>query len=141
MMKEKKIFQPLSSNNVFQIYESLLKYELIAFPLTAEAKSKVESLVSTITGNYFGKEIYETTEEKVVAYLYFLIKDHPFTDGNKRTATLSFAILCDLNHLTVYPEYILDSLAIYIEKIKTIDHHSVIKTLSDLLFAPNQTTQ
>ena len=34
----------------------------------------------------FGEPLYRTREEKAANLLYFLVKDHPFTDGNKRTA-------------------------------------------------------
>jgi prophage maintenance system killer protein len=105
--------------------------------LTAEAEKKVDSLVASINGTYFGVESYTTIGEKIVAYLYFLIKDHPFTDGNKRTATLTFSVLCELNSLV--PDYHglgLDSLAVFIEKIQEDDYRHVIHLLASLLFGP-----
>ena len=108
---------------------------MLSFPLTDEGKARVEAIVATITNSYFGKEIYVTAEEKVVAYIYFLIKDHPFTDGNKRTSCLVFEALCDLNDLK--PNYSiasLDAIAVFIEKIQEQDHQAVIKSLADLLF-------
>jgi prophage maintenance system killer protein len=134
-MKEKKIFLPLSSKHVCQIYELLLEHKYVSFPVTGDGTNKIESLVSSITSIYFDQEIYTTAEEKAVAYLYFLIKDHPFTDGNKRTACLTFEVLCELNELEPnYKEYSLDVMAIYIEKIQEPDHQSVIKMLSEVLF-------
>ena len=38
----------------------------------------------------FGEPLYRTREEKSANLLYFLIKDHPFTDGNKRIGSLLF---------------------------------------------------
>jgi len=35
-------------------------------------------------------ELLPTTEEKVVNLLYYIIKDHPFVDGNKRIETYIF---------------------------------------------------
>jgi|SRR3989344_4400820 len=135
MMQEKKSFQPLTSNDVCQIYELLNKQGLVSFPITEIARNKVDSLVSSITGSYFGHEIYSSVEEKAVAYLYFLIKDHPFTDGNKRTASLTFSTLCELNGLNPYYEEIgLDELAVFIEKIQGSEHHEAIKMLADSLF-------
>ena len=136
MTKAKKIFQPLSSNEVCQVYESLLNRKLVSFPLTEEGRNKVESLVVNITNIYFGKEIYETNEQKAVAYLYFLIKDHPFTDGNKRTAILTFEVLCYMNGLqAIYTYHELESIPIFIEKIKEEDHQNVIRKLATLIFA------
>lgn len=71
----------------------------------------------------------------MIAYLYFLIKDHPFTDGNKRTASLVFLTLCDINALFPrYGDFSLDELAVFIEKAKEVDHQKVIKELAKSIF-------
>lgn len=135
MMKERKIFQPLSSKDVCQVYESLLKNNEVVFPLTKEARHKVESIVANITSFYFGEEIYKTAEQKALAYLYFLIKDHPFTDGNKRTAVLVFIILCEINDLKEpYRQFDLDSLAVLLQKPMGIGHHEVIQIVAEEIF-------
>jgi prophage maintenance system killer protein len=96
---------------------------------------KTESLVATITTAYFGEEIYKTQQEKALAYLYFLIKDHPFVDGNKRTACLVFEVICEINNLeTDYSVFKLDEIAIFIEKINEPNHHQVIALLSGVMF-------
>ena len=134
-MKEKKIFQPLTSKNVCLIYALLRKRNLVSFDITQDARNRIEALVSNITNVYFGREIYTSFEEKAVAYLFFIIKNHPFVDGNKRTATLVFEVVCYMNNLNPdYSVYNLDALAIFIEKIQEKDHQRVIKQLSDLLF-------
>lgn len=38
----------------------------------------------------FGAPLYPTREERAAQLLYFLVKDHPFTDGNKRIGALLF---------------------------------------------------
>lgn len=119
-------------------YELLYARGLVSFPITASAKDKIDSLVATITGSYFGHEIYASFEEKAVAYLYFLIKDHPFTDGNKRIACLVFEVVCEINNLS--PKFgndnpWLDELAVFIEKIKETDHHLIIHFIAAMLFS------
>ena len=37
-----------------------------------------------------GKELYLTAEEKAAHLFYFIIKDHPFVDGNKRSGAYVF---------------------------------------------------
>lgn len=72
-----------------------------------------------------------------MAYLYFLVKDHPFTDGNKRTASLVFASLCLTNNLNPglgNGNPTLDELVVFIEKIQTEDHHAVIKEIAQMVF-------
>ncbi len=135
MTKEKRTYQPIASKNICQAYELLLDKRLVSFPLTQEGRSKVEAIVANINNSYFGTEIYKTIEEKTVAYLYFLIKDHPFTDGNKRTASLIFEVVCDINELVPnFNNFKLDQLAVFIEKIKDDNHQGIIKSIAEILF-------
>jgi prophage maintenance system killer protein len=50
--------------------------------------------VSGILGNVFqsfgGKDLYPSHEEKAAHLLYFVIKNHPYSDGNKRHGAFSF---------------------------------------------------
>ena len=137
MMPERKIFQPVPPKSVCQAYELLHRKGFVSFPLTGSAEGKVSAIVATITESYFGKEIYETAEEKAVAYLYLLVKDHPFIDGNKRTASLVFSMVCDINGL--FPRFgngypTLDELAVFIEKVQEQDHQKVIRLIAKVLF-------
>jgi len=135
MISAKKIFQLVPSKNVCQIYELLHRGNFVSFPLTNEGRQRVDALVSNINGAYFGKVAYPSLEEKAVAYLYFLIKDHPFIDGNKRTASITFEVVCELNGIQPdYGDFGLDALAIFIEKIKEKDPRTVILVLSEMLF-------
>jgi prophage maintenance system killer protein len=70
-----------------------------------------------------------------VAYLYFLIKDHPFVDGNKRIACLSFFVICELNNLAPdYKNFLIDELAVLIERHKSKKHQEVIYRIKSILF-------
>ncbi len=134
----KRTFQLVPPKSVCLVYELLHKEGLVSFPLTVSAQQIVESIVVNITGAHYGAPNYATIEEKAVAYIYFLIKDHPFTDGNKRTACLVFSVVCEVNALS--PNFggdnpTLDELAVFIEKIQEDDHQSVIRQIANLLFA------
>ena len=41
----------------------------------------------------FGEDAYPTIEEKAAHLLYFIIKNHPFNDGNKRSGAFAFVWL------------------------------------------------
>jgi len=139
MMKEKKLFRQLTSREICQIYELLRSEGLLAFQLNENASQVTEAIVANINGHYFGKENYSTHEERAVAYFYFLIKDHPFVDGNKRTATLVFQITCELNDLVPhFKDFGLDELAVAIEEIKPKNHQVFIRDLAELLFKNDQ---
>ena len=53
-----------------------------------------EGVVAGIVGNvmqsFDGKDLYPTIEEKAAHLLYFMVKNHPFTDGNKRSGAYAF---------------------------------------------------
>ena len=40
--------------------------------------------------SFGGKAVYPTVEEKAAHLLYFMVKNHPFTDGNKRSGAFAF---------------------------------------------------
>ena len=45
----------------------------------------------------FGKPAYPSIEEKAAHLLYFVIKNHPFVDGNKRSAAFLFVDFLNKN--------------------------------------------
>ena len=51
---------------------------------------KVEGIIAAVYQNVFGGDVYPSLEEKAANLLYFMIKDHPFTDGCKRIAASLF---------------------------------------------------
>lgn len=55
-----------------------------------EREEGLRRIFSTLEQSFFGVDAYSTVEEKAAALLYFVVKDHPFQDGNKRIATLLF---------------------------------------------------
>lgn len=46
--------------------------------------------LGSIAQTALGEPLYPTREERAAHLLYFLVKDHPFTDGNKRIGSLLF---------------------------------------------------
>lgn len=40
----------------------------------------------------FGEPLYKTREERAAHLLYFVIKNHPFSDGNKRSGAFLFLL-------------------------------------------------
>jgi prophage maintenance system killer protein/prophage antirepressor-like protein len=50
----------------------------------------IEGIVGNVMQSFGGKEVYQTLEEKAAHLLYFMVKNHPFTDGNKRSGAFAF---------------------------------------------------
>lgn len=57
-----------------------------------EVGNKFVGLLGNINQTFNGKELYPSLEEKAAHLLYFIIKDHPFADGNKRIGSLVFML-------------------------------------------------
>lgn len=57
-----------------------------------EREGGFDSILNNIDQTFDGESLYKTPEEKAAHLLYFVIKDHPFTDGNKRIGSLMFLL-------------------------------------------------
>jgi death-on-curing family protein len=55
-----------------------------------EQQNKLEGIIKNIYQTFGGKSLYPTIEDKAANLLYFIIKDHPFIDGNKRIGAMLF---------------------------------------------------
>ena len=69
-------------------------------------KEALEGIVGNIMQTFGGQALYPTVEGKAAHLLYFIIKNHPFVDGNKRSGAFAFvwflerAKVLDKNRLT-----------------------------------------
>ena len=78
-----------------------LKTNLIAKGEASElfAQEKMPGAFSGILGNVFqsvfGEDVYPSIEQKAAHLLYFIVKNHPFTDGNKRSGAFAFIWLLE----------------------------------------------
>ena len=50
------------------------------------------SILGNIEQTMFGEALYKTREERAAHLLYFVIKNHPFSDGNKRSGAFLFLL-------------------------------------------------
>jgi prophage maintenance system killer protein len=54
------------------------------------ARGGVEGIVGNVMQSLGGKPVYGSVEEKAAHLLYFMVKNHPFSDGNKRSGAFAF---------------------------------------------------
>lgn len=59
----------------------------------------LDRIIGSVNQTYGGKDVYKTVEEKAAHLLYFVIKDHPLIDGNKRSGSLLFIHYLAMNGL------------------------------------------
>ena len=89
----------LTYEHCLQIIKELRK-ELVAKKeagdlFGSERDGSFEGIIRGLYQTFGGKELYPWIEDKASHLLYFIIKDHPFSDGNKRSAAFLFVYFLD----------------------------------------------
>jgi prophage maintenance system killer protein len=64
-----------------------------------EKDESFKSSIATIYQSFGGNELYPSAEEKAANLLYFIVKNHSFSDGNKRIAAFLFVWFLEKNDL------------------------------------------
>ena len=64
----------------------------------------LESAVAAPQASFGGKSPYRDIPEVAAAYLFYLCKNHPFIDGNKRTALGACLVFLRLNDFEPQPD-------------------------------------
>jgi prophage maintenance system killer protein len=70
--------------------ELVRKKEATAIFAQERKEGSIEGIVGNVMQSFGGKSVYTTVEEKAAHLLYFMVKNHPYTDGNKRSAAFAF---------------------------------------------------
>ncbi|GAB4157735.1 MAG: RhuM family protein [Candidatus Dojkabacteria bacterium] len=79
---------------------NVLREELNAGPLFGQdIKGGLQSALNSIEQSIGGQVLYGSVESKAANLLYLIIKNHPFTDGNKRIGSFAFVRYLDVNGL------------------------------------------
>lgn len=99
-----------------------------------------EGSLTAIFQSFDGKELYPSVPEKAANLLYFIIKDHPFYDGNKRIGALLFILFLTMNdcHLTANGEtkisdQALTAIALLIAESKPKEKELIVSLVCKLL--------
>jgi prophage maintenance system killer protein len=76
---------------IFDLKKELMKNGEATDIFAQERSSgSVAGIVGNVMQSFGGKPLYETVEEKAAHLLYFMVKNHPFVDGNKRSGAFAF---------------------------------------------------
>lgn len=76
---------------IFELKNELVKkIEATDIFATEREVGNIKGIVGNIMQTFGGKDVYETLEEKAAHLLYFMVKNHPFIDGNKRSGAFAF---------------------------------------------------
>lgn len=99
-----------------------------------EREHGLESILGNIEQTFGGELLYKTVEERAANLLYFIIKDHPFSDGNKRIGCLMFLLYLRLQHFNIkLNENGLVALALLIAESNPVQKDLMVRLIVNLL--------
>ena len=95
------------------------------------------AILGAIEQTMFGESLYRTREEKAAHLLYFVVKDHPFTDGNKRIGSLLFLLYLKQEDVThpLNPQA-LTALTLLIAESAPSNKNLMVRLIVNLLVEP-----
>jgi prophage maintenance system killer protein len=105
-----------------------------------EVGNKLEAILGNVRQSLHGREIYPSIEEKAAHLFYFLIKDHPFVDGNKRIGALLLLLFLIENRCLynkrgdrVINDSALTALALLVAESKPEQKDTMVKLVTNLI--------
>ena len=105
-----------------------------------EKDDSFKSSISTIYQTFGGEDLYPSIEEKGANLLYFITKNHSFSDGNKRIAAFLFiyfleknGILYDSNRNKRIADNTLVALTLMIAVSKPDEKDTMVKVIVNLI--------
>ncbi len=87
-----------SQNAIAQLKNRLLAQKEASDLFGIERHKGLDQIVSGLYQTFSRKQLYPSVEDKAAHLLYFIIKDHPFSDGNKRIASFLFIVFLARNN-------------------------------------------
>jgi death-on-curing family protein len=105
-----------------------------------EKDNSFESTIKNLYQTYAGKELYQTIQDKASHLLYLMIKNHSFTDGNKRIGSFLFVYFLDKTN-SLYKtsgekkinDNALTALALLVAESNPKDKDILVKMIKNLL--------
>lgn len=110
-----------------------------------EKDESFKSSIGQIYQTFDGQELYPSVEEKAAMLLYLVVKNHSFSDGNKRIAAMLFLWFLNNNHV-LYAEdghkriadNTLVALTLMIAESRTEEKDVMVKVVVNLINKDNQ---
>ena len=108
-----------------------------------ERGDALAALLGTLEQTVFGEAAYPTLESKAAHLLYFIIKNHPFADGNKRSGALLFVDFLARNGRLlragepIFNDAGLAALALLVAQSDAKDKDVMIALIEHMLAVPN----
>lgn len=101
-----------------------------------ERGESLAGILGAIHQTFGGEDLYPSIEEKAAHLLYFVIKDHPFSDGNKRIGSFLFLLYlqeCGLIDAVRFDNKALVALALLVAASDPVQKDVLIRLIINLL--------
>lgn len=128
------------TKSIAKFRERLKKLRQASDLFGQEVGGKFQGALAAIDQTYGGKDVYRSIEEKAAHLLYFIIKDHPFADGNKRIGSLTFLLYLLHNNILMSKrgerkinDSALAALALLIAESKPQDKDAMVRLIVNLI--------
>jgi len=86
-------------NAINQLKTELIKKGEATELFGNEKNNELEGIIGNIYQTFGGDDLIPSVEEKAGNLLYYVIKDHPFSDGNKRIGSFLFILFLSKNNI------------------------------------------
>jgi len=113
-----------------------------------ERSDGLSSILCNLNQSVFGEPAYPSIESKAAHLLYFLVKNHPFTDGNKRSGAFLFVDflhrnnrLLDEQDQPVINDTGLAALTLLVAESDPAQKETLIRLIMNMLAGENNDTQ
>ncbi|MEI8321224.1 MAG: virulence protein RhuM/Fic/DOC family protein [Alphaproteobacteria bacterium] len=90
--------ESLKSINIFK--RELETHKEASSLFGIEREKGLEGILGSIEQTFDGTPLYKSVQEKAAHLLYFVIKNHPFVDGNKRIGSFLFILYLSLQQIS-----------------------------------------
>ena len=75
-----------------ELKEALIQKGEASQIFATQKAGEFEGILKNIYQTFGGRELMPTAQEKAANLIYYIIKDHPFNDGNKRIGAFMFIL-------------------------------------------------
>ena len=110
-----------------------------------EKDDSFKSSIGQIYQTFGGEDLYPSVEEKAAMLLYLVVKNHSFSDGNKRIAAMLFLWFMEKNGILYGPDghkriadNTLVALTLMIAESRTEEKDVMVKVVVNLINKDNQ---
>jgi len=129
-----------AKNEILKLKNFLMGKQEASELFGLEKDNGFKGLIKNIYQTFNGVDLLPSIEEKAANLLYYIIKDHPFVDGNKRIGAFLFVLFLEKNNhlydennnLKINPNGLV-SLTLFIANSKPEEKELIVKLIMNLI--------